>query len=216
VNRRELERNARREMGLVSDRHLAELERLLGSPPDPSNVPQAFWERVEREHQRTLSSILLLAFMGGSDDEDAGGIAGTWSDWQAASTSARYVATSQARLERLATGWDDPLPGELRNGLSGIFGPDRDATVVGTEVTRGLGAGTVAAAKASDAYQEGRVRLIWRLGQREQHCPVCRRLNGTDETVWGLEVEAPPIHPNCGCWIDVVTVPARELTGARG
>jgi hypothetical protein len=208
-NRERLERIARRRLGSLSRDHLAELERLLGNPPDPSNVPQSFWSRVEAEHKRTLSGVLLLAFMAGADEWSDGDVDGSeWSDDQAEWTAKRYTDTSRERLERLADEWHDdaPLSGELRHGLSGIFGADRDATVYGTEITRGMGAGVVQAAKASPEYQDGRLSIVWRLGPREKHCPICLRLADTDESVWGLEVDSPPIHPVCGCYLEIVRV----------
>lgn len=210
VDRAKMERDARRKLGTLSREHLAELSRLLGDPPNPSRVPPAFWARVEREHRQTLSGILLLAFMSSADEWGADGEmpGAQWADRQADMTSARYVHTAQSRLDQLGADWtaEAPLSGELRHGLSGIFGADRDSTVSGTEITRGLGAGVVYAAQSSPEYAEGRIRIMWRLGPREKHCPVCKRLADTDETVWQLEVSSPPIHPRCGCFLELIRI----------
>ena len=209
IDRAKLERDARRKLGKLSDKHLRELERLLGDPPDPTNVPGEWWDRVDREHRQALASILVLGFMAAVDDLDdfgAGGIdPNGWADKQSAWTADRYVSTSQNKLNRLADNWqaESPLPGEIRGALSSVFGPARTSSVAGTEITRALSRGVLDTVRGSDAYADGNIALYWRLGMVEHHCPRCLAVADTD--TWDTEYpDGPPIHPRCDCRIEVV------------
>jgi hypothetical protein len=150
---------------------------------------------------------MLLAFMAGNDewggDGDEGAGAG-WANSQAGSTARRFVRTSKNRLDALNLG-AEPLPsGELRNELSGIFGPERTTTIARTEVTRGLSAGTVAAAKSHPDYARGGIGVYWRLGPTEVHCPVCLKWADRESESWENEIGPPPIHVRCACYLEIV------------
>jgi DNA repair exonuclease SbcCD ATPase subunit len=53
--------------------------------------------------------------------------------------------------------------------------------------------------------KEGKKVGIWKTGGADP-CKVCRRLNGTNESVWRKEApKGPPMHPNCRCSIKWTT-----------
>lgn len=51
------------ELAKVMSRHRAELKELLGDPPNPDNVPQEFWDRVERETRGEMVMPMFVAWM---------------------------------------------------------------------------------------------------------------------------------------------------------
>lgn len=67
ANRDEIEKDFALRLSRVQTRHRKELEGLLGNPPDPANVPQWFWDKVEKENRETMTAILLLIFLTAAD-----------------------------------------------------------------------------------------------------------------------------------------------------
>lgn len=51
----------------MSDRHRAELRRLMGNPPDPRRVPESFWHEVREEAQAESIAALYLIFLASAD-----------------------------------------------------------------------------------------------------------------------------------------------------
>lgn len=62
-NRRQLETGYAVRMEQLTKKHRRELVRLLGSPPDPSKVPESFWQEVRDEMERENATLLLLLFL---------------------------------------------------------------------------------------------------------------------------------------------------------
>lgn len=70
LDRLDIEADIARVMSRLAIRHRKELEGLLGFPPNLNNVPQSFWEKVERE-EREQSALLLFALFLKSFDAHA-------------------------------------------------------------------------------------------------------------------------------------------------
>jgi len=111
----------------LSARHKRELKQLLGTPPDPRNIPAEFWERVKQETEEEAAALLLLILLAGSSQytkrlepaiaqsgRDIGQAAlqieqqlRQWADARATEFSQQYTERSQEIVNRLG------LPGEV-------------------------------------------------------------------------------------------------------
>lgn len=116
-NRRELEARYAKRLGRMSQRHKHELRELLGSPPDPSNVPQSFWEKVRKEMEAENLTLLYLLFLASaryhafgtySEKGQDAGIVSTlnqqatgYSKQRAVEVGSSYADTSAVRFETL-------------------------------------------------------------------------------------------------------------------
>jgi SPP1 gp7 family putative phage head morphogenesis protein len=81
-----------------------------------------------------------------------------------------------------------------------------------TETTRIYAEGNLAAWRASGVVTHKR----WMTGRDELVCPYCAPLdgmvvevdsNGFTTEPGGLGVTAPPLHPNCRCWLTPIIDP---------
>lgn len=59
-NRDDLEADFALRISRLTTKQRKEFESLLGFPPDPNNVPQEFWDRVQQEFEDNMLTILLL------------------------------------------------------------------------------------------------------------------------------------------------------------
>jgi SPP1 gp7 family putative phage head morphogenesis protein len=95
---------------------------------------------------------------------------------------------------------------ELGRQISPLFGVDRADMIAITEVTRSFAAGNLEAWRGSGVIEQKR----WNTARDELVCPICAPLNGR---IVGMDdnfgnVDAPPAHPRCRCWLTpVVTIP---------
>ena len=94
-NRDELEANFARKFGRVARRHLFEFRELLGYPPDLDNVPQEFWDRMEREAEHSVYPFLLLLF----------GSAALMYQWRGSDADLAAYGFASDRSESFATQW---------------------------------------------------------------------------------------------------------------
>lgn len=111
-NRDELEAYLAKQLARVSARHRAELERLLGNPPNAANVPAEFWERVHKEAQAELVAALALIFaasaeQSGLSPEDAQLVATAWAEQRGAEVAGGWVEHSARMLETADAAWQD-------------------------------------------------------------------------------------------------------------
>ena len=102
-NRDELEANFARNFGKLARRHMHEYRELLGDPADPDNVPQKFWDKMQREVDNETYAILLLMFLESSEYHGWGGydakLAGYgWATQRAENLSKYWVDSTRARL----------------------------------------------------------------------------------------------------------------------
>ena len=102
-NRDELEANFAKKFGKLARRHMHEYRELLGDPANPDNVPQTFWDKMQREVDNESYAILLLMFLESSDYHGWGGydakLAGYgWATERAENLSKYWVDSTRARL----------------------------------------------------------------------------------------------------------------------
>lgn len=105
-NRNTLEAGFADELGELTQQQRSRLRELMGTPPDPSRVPESFWEEIRRDTQRRLAAILYLLFIASAEQhfELGGGQASSsMFDTQAtafANTEAQKMANGYANASR--------------------------------------------------------------------------------------------------------------------
>ena len=78
--------------------------------------------------------------------------------------------------------------------------PARAAMIAATESTRAFAAGQIAAWEETGVVNAMR----WETARDEMVCPICRPLAGQTALMgemFGGEVDQPPAHVNCRCWV---------------
>lgn len=118
-NRDQLEADLAKQLARVSARHRAELEQLLGNPPDASRVPAAFWLKVQKEAQAELTAALALIFAASAEQsglaaDDASLAALGWAEQRAAEISVGWVEHGVAMLETSDTAWQNRIDQQRR------------------------------------------------------------------------------------------------------
>lgn len=198
----------------LSRQHREELGRLMGQPPDPSRVPEEFWERVRRDEEETLALILILIFLAaashqGTEPDDAGAAAQAAA--YAARTAAQRAAEYAARSREMAIDLGDAARAAAASGtpmseadiggrLDSIFGEGRVRRIAVTETTAAISAGNEAGASANGGLS---VADVWHTEEDGRVCEICRPLNNQRRDVWGAAFPSgPPAHPMCRCWIE--------------
>lgn len=223
ANRMELEADFARKLSRVSSRHRRELIDLLGSPPDPRNVPETFWAKVKDEQEKEVTAALLLLFMASFEQHselflpgdlqaavlDTGRDAGSrWATERASKLAGQYVDRSRAKLAQLERRWygpdfqikrvfgelKAPGSGQVQSGAIEIFGPDRDATIATTETTGAQTAGTGRAVGAAGELGVI-VTVTWFTELDGRVCPICKPLHGQQMKNWEGALASAGVDP---------------------
>ncbi len=88
--------------------------------------------------------------------------------------------------------------GELRDALSGAFGPVRAQLISVTETSRAYAQSSLTY-KNQLAEQGIRMLRVWHVAADERVCPICAPLDLKMENEWGDHSGGPPAHPGCRC-----------------
>lgn len=203
ANREQLETRLTNRVRRMSKPLRAKLDRLLGNPPNPANVPESFWQEVEDEARRELA-IALLLIMGdatrsaGLPAELATEAAERYASQRADTFAGLYVDNSR----RMLTQGDPAQRAEV------IFGRGRAEGIGNFEV----GSAQTETGKVWRKEVESRggiVTAIWdhgayrpkgHAGASKNPCPLCTPLLGKEESYWGrFYPNGPPIHPHDDC-----------------
>lgn len=235
--RDELEDLLQAQLGKVARRHQAELEKLLGVPPDPARVPEKFWTKVEKETQAEMVAALALIFATSEELHGYGGdgaslAAEGWAADRSAEFAEGWVNYSRTILDRNSADWltvTDPertrliaSPREIRQVTDVIFGGERIRRAAVTETTQ-------AEADGGKAAMEGlgvMTTTIWRhsANRPPRHsrapvkpCQICSPLENLTYEEWRLlvPVSGPPAHPFCDCFLDFVDPSTLEVINPR-
>jgi hypothetical protein len=209
ADRDKIEADFARKLSRVQSRHRHELETLLGTPPDPANVPQEFWDKVEKETKQEILSILLLIFIGshvqhsGIDSEDSRFLAQVWASGRAGDVAKRYTLNSVEWLSSKAEKWQAEIKQgkspDVTSGLLQIFGPERAERVAITETTAAATAGSETAVIQNSGLSDDD---LWITEDDEKVCPICSPLHLKPRSVWSLKFpQGPPAHVRCRCYI---------------
>lgn len=100
--------------------------------------------------------------------------------------------------------------GDLQKEIQGVMtaSDGRARLIAQTEITRSYAEGNLATWKESGAIEKKR----WRTNNDSKVCEICAPLNGKvigldesfGEDVFGEEMDGPPAHPGCRCWVTPV------------
>jgi len=229
-NRGRFERDLARILGRVSQRRLNELVKLLGNPPDATNVPDSWWESLDAEMRAALTSIVRDIYLQQAEGITSGvGIGIDWAlvnrdaaDWARQytfdlvkeirkNTQSAITAQLQGLLQNVVgTGIEQSLPlRDIRAALAPTFGPVRSDMIATTEITRAAAQGELAAV---NQLREGGVdmRPKWFTREDEKVCPICGGLSdvvGDEHNQFkhrrtGRMFDMPPAHPRCRCFVN--------------
>lgn len=229
TDRDELSAPSRQELEKLAKKHRAEFKRLLGSPPDPRNVPAEFWERVRKENEDALVALLLLIFLASYNSHRTWGdiakpesdaprdkIAGQWTSRRAKDVAAGINERSIQMTDTAGKSWSvktkrgDKIPdSELDDLADSIFGDDRIGSIVHTEGQQAVVEGGDSAVIHTSKETGIKVSRYWgHIGARApghsnariNPCPVCSPREGMPQSRWG-GLWPGQCHPNCDCFV---------------
>lgn len=213
--------------GRLTESQRKRLQSLLGSPPDPANVPESFWQEVQEETERMLLAMLFFVFLASANFHAGGkssgsGLtilqqtlidqqAGDYARQRSSAVAERYTITSRKRFATLARKLEEALAdpdkprmtkAETAKGTAKVFGPSRASEISITETTAAQSSGGEAGVKLTFGVS---LDDLWITEKDQRVCPICRPLHNTKRKTWGLEFfSGPPAHPSCRCYIKYV------------
>jgi len=207
-NRDELEAEIARRFSKLSAKQRKELMRLLGDPPNFSNIPPSFWEQMKNELTGIFIPVLSMIYLDSAERLVAELPIGV--DWgimnEAASRWARQYSfelvggitdkSRRATQEAIAGFFEQGMTrADLEATLIRIYDSPTRAELIGvTEVTRAASEGDqeIARQLAKDGFS---LIPVWMTSEDERVCEICAPLN---EKV--IENNSyPPAHPRCRC-----------------
>jgi len=196
-NRNQLDRRFAREFAKLTAKQKRELKRLMGKPPDVTNVPATFWIDAQRETEQELAALLLLVFIAASRQHGMAKAASQTQGLVFATQKAKQVATQFVThtRERLAAGSD----------LETVLGPSRVATVAETEVTAAQAEGTTSAVRSGDIPNLLFGAPFWFTQCDPRVCKICWPYHGLPDQIWRPRISLPA-HPHCRCFLSVLRV----------
>lgn len=109
-NRNRLEQDFAGELAELTQEQRTRLRQYLGTPPDPSRVPESFWQEIRDDTQRRIAAIAYLLFIAAAEEHASYG--GT----QATSTSFDVDATAFAlqQAQTMANGYTNAARNRFR------------------------------------------------------------------------------------------------------
>jgi len=227
--RDELSEPSKKKIAALGKKHAAEFRRLLGDPPNPDNVPDSFWARVQKENEDALAALLLLIFLASynshrtwdgiaepSSDAARDKIAGQWVGKRAKDVAAGINERSIQMMDTAGRAWSGKTKrgaavptGEIDTLIDSIFGDERIDTIVHTEGQQAVVEGGDSAVIHTSKETGVNVTRYWgHAGARppghsnamKNPCPVCSPREGMPESRWG-GLWPGQCHPNCDCFV---------------
>lgn len=211
----------------LTGRQRRRLRVLMGSPPNPANVPASFWDEVRRENEETLATLLYLVYSDNARFHAAAGNrvlgvdatqlqigrldqqAEQWARNRAAEKATAITAATRQKfvdkmvdLKTKQDAGEKITRTEFDDTLGDVFSTKKSGGVATSETT-------VAQSEGGDAGIEATVGIslddLWinRPGlSRTGPCPICKPLHRTRREVWELQFPGgPPAHDYCVCEI---------------
>lgn len=231
ANRTAYESNFARRMSRLSAEHKRELVRLLGNPPDPANVPDEFWRRVEADDRKMLLLLLLPIYVASAAQH---GLAADraqqqgelWASGRAGRVAAGLVQNTKNRLGTAGRDWSQTLGdggtvtrSETEDLGVSLLGPKRVEIITNTEVPIAQNEGGSAAVQSlgvavTGYWAHSGLRPRGHCNAPVDPCPTCSPLEGLPQGDW-YGLLPGYAHANCDCFIDWVTDDG-ELVGYGG
>jgi hypothetical protein len=223
ADRARLERELQEALAAVWGDRAAELQRLLGDPPDPNRVPQEFWAATDTAALAALAPIMAEMAQASAESLAAGVPPGVTYNWdvvnqRAADWAAQYTydlvknigARTQSELQRLVSAFFSK-PGQDLQGLAAeiakLFGPVRGEMIATTEVTRAAAEGEQRLLDEIKLLNpDVRMAEFWQTSNDEIVCSVCGPMNhvqgdgrGNFKSPKTGDILRIPAHPRCRC-----------------
>lgn len=154
-------------------------------------------EAVDYAHQRAAEMV------GKRYDEDGNLVDNPNADW-AITDTLRNIVRAEVR-DAVATDRDvDRLADHLVD--TGAFSDYRAEMIARTEINMAMNQGVLAAGRQARALGLKEVQKVWTLG--DNPCEFCQEaaaqgVIGLDEDFEGEAGDAPPLHPNCECSLEL-------------
>jgi hypothetical protein len=123
----------------------------------------------------------------------------------AINATTRDIVRSEVR-DAVALHWDvDKLADRLED--TGVFSSDRAEMIARTEVSFAQNAGVLEAARQARDATGVKLQKVWTLGG-DNPCPLCEDAAAEGavdlEDDFGEAGDAPPLHPNCECELELI------------
>lgn len=100
----------------LSSRHRQRLLELVGDPPNPTLVPESFWQQVQQETESELAAILVILFAASFDYHTPAGAgsngpfaAAAYADRRSREIAGSYAQHSRDRWTTFTQGWRPDL-----------------------------------------------------------------------------------------------------------
>lgn len=197
-------------LGRLGSEVVDEVLRLLGDPPDLSQLTAEVWQTIERRYGATLQPELEKVFLAGVEQlasETTVGVEWAQMHARAAAWAREYVTELTHGLaerrrgllgELVASFYDERLTLEqLEARIVSAFGPVAADTIAITETTRAAVEGERALIREIEALG-GKMRGRVQTAQDERVCAVCQPKHDQSPDSVGY----PPYHAKCRCWIN--------------
>lgn len=210
-NRRRFEIEMERRLGDEWEKQRKEFMRLLGNPPDLSNVPETYWNNGGKAIRKVISSVLedvyLIQAFGLAEqvnlavdwmlvNQHAIDWAARWGMQKATELNGRTREMVVDLVQKYYTeSWDLD---ELTRRISIFYAPERARTVAITETTNAAVQSQIQMADDLKQIYNVQFKEVWKTNIDDRTCEVCEPKDGHPVS----EVGYPPEHVNCRCYVE--------------
>jgi hypothetical protein len=224
ANRMEVEAAFARKLQRLSATHRAQLRDIAGWPPDPSRVPDSFWQAVEADVREQSIAVLLLLFLASSDQHS---ISATGERKRDAVIDAQGLAYATNRAGEIARGYSDSgreafnvtarkaaerarqrseqgernllTKTEWERDLTIVWPPSQAARTAASETTDARTAGGESGVRNTVGIS---AEDLWITEDDARVCPICSPLHERPRSEWSAKFpRGPKAHENCRCFI---------------
>jgi len=203
----------------VFGRHLKELLRRLGTPPDWSKIPTSLWPRWEKELAQEVRPVLDRAALTAGERlilvqnfpvERKRVIEGArrWSVTRSLLWAAGVVGSSRRALWDRITRYLAEEGRNLSEDINFYFSQTRAEVEAVTETTHAFAQGeriVVEEFRKQPGISPGdytiQTEAVWHTMRDPNVCLACRERDNEPEGNWGIMPEFPPLHYRCRCWV---------------
>ena len=215
-NRDVIERKLARLLGRQFRDQIDELMDLLGDPPNPTNIPVNWWDKISKNMRIVMFPVMVdifiqqvSAFVEKINIGVDWALANEWAiNWGNKYTFELVAGITDRTREVISKSmeafwWDGLSVSDFANMLEPTFGPARAATIAVTETTRAAVQGELAVVNYIEIMLPNvEMIAIWQTVNDEAVCDICGPRNQTTAEEGGWEGDEPPAHPNCRCWLN--------------
>lgn len=226
ANRKDWVAEIRREFAAWGKKRVEQLLKLLGNPPNPDNVPAAFWRSAGKELRDRFEPILKDIYLDAAKQMMAdapivvdwsltNSRAATWASTYSFRLVKNIEATTQQRMQDIFNGFFrdkgttvadlrrliaaevSDLEVRLRDGTTRLMtSAERARLIATTEVTRAAVEGE---RQVINQIEDAGIEMIaiWETQRDAKVCDICEPRQGKERgDGW---TDDPPAHPGCYC-----------------